>query len=58
MPRIYVEIPDPPFREAARRALAERRSTREQIAYDIERLYAPAVVKRPEHERQVAEAPR
>ena len=42
MPRLYVEIPDPPFREAIRRAIEQRRSTREQIAYDIERLYTPA----------------
>ena len=42
MPRFYIEIPDPPYEEAMRRALAQRRSTREQIAYDIERLYVPA----------------
>lgn len=40
MPRVYIEIAEPPWREAMRRALAERRSTREQIAFDVERLYS------------------
>ena len=56
MPRLYIEIPEPTFREAARRALGERRSTRDQVGYDLERLYVPPGTELREPDREPAEA--
>jgi hypothetical protein len=56
--RIYIEIPEPAFREAARRALDKRRGVREQVGYDLERLYRPDAIELREPDQQPAEAPR
>ena len=57
MRRIYIEIPEPAFREAARRALDERSGVREQVGYDLERLYNPSASELREHDdHQPAEA--
>ena len=53
MPRMYIELPEPTFREAGKRALDERRSVRDQIGYDLERLYEPATVEQREPDRQL-----
>jgi hypothetical protein len=55
MRRLYIEIPEPTFREAARRALDERRSTRDQVGYDLERLYTKFGAEQREPDRQPAE---
>ena len=48
MPRLYIEIRDEPYYEAMRRATGQRRSTREQIAYDVEQLYQASSREPPE----------
>jgi hypothetical protein len=55
MRRLYIEIPEPTFREAARRALDERRSTRDQVGYDLERLYVKFAADERKPSRQPAE---
>lgn len=45
MRAVYIKLPEQVLREAARRAAPERRSTREQIGYDLERLYRPDAVE-------------
>jgi len=52
MPRVTIDIRDEPFSEARRRATDQRRSTREQIAFDIERLYALATTGDDADERE------
>jgi len=56
MPRMYIDIPEPTFQEAIRRALPERRSVRDQVGYDLERLYTSAATDQREPDRQPAEA--
>jgi hypothetical protein len=54
MPRVYIELPEPTFQEAGRRALDQRRAVRDQIGYDLEHLYVPTVANRAETDRQPA----
>ena len=58
MRRLYIEIPEPTFREAARRALDARRPTRDQIVFDLEQLYGPPAADQSEQDRPPAEAAR
>jgi hypothetical protein len=56
--RLYIEIPELTYREAMRRAIEERRSTREQVGYDLERLYEATDDVRSEPRREPAEVVR
>jgi hypothetical protein len=57
MPRMYIELPEPNFEEAGRRALDQRRSVRDQIGYDLEHLYVPTVGNQTEQKTSPASEP-
>ena len=58
MPRVYIELPEPTFEEAGRRALNERRSVRDQIGYDLEHLYVQVATDQRETDRRPAASER